>query len=116
MKEETLTKLHRLIQKEAPKTNSMIVVSDDTNGVATSLSGDASKIGQAIYTSMFSPEQPQLAKELYIMVGDIVYNIIKNPSEMADKMIGLVRQAIKENEEAQSSNCKIVPLIPHGEA
>lgn len=115
MKKETFDQLHKIIQKEIPDANAMIVVSNDKNGIASSLSGNPSEIGQAIYATIFDPKQTELSIDLFRMITDIVYNIVRTPSEMADTIIKMVQQAAQENLKAQSDT-NIIPLIPHGEA
>lgn len=76
MKATTIKKAHMLIQEEAPDSNTMVAVCESNENISVSFLGEPGKIGKALYAAMHDDEQPQMAAQTYLMLKDIVYNII----------------------------------------
>lgn len=114
MKKSTIQKTHEAIQKESPNANSMVAICETNDDITVSLRGDCNKIGMALYAAMNNSDTPELAKQIYTMIKNITYNIINNPSAMADDMIAMFFQTT--DNDMNKTGYKIFPLGIKNEA
>lgn len=114
MKKSIIQKVHEAIQEESANADTMFVAHESNDDISVSLRGDSNKIGQALYAAMHDIDNPELAKDIYLMIKNITYNIINNPSDMADDMIAMFSQTT--NEDVNKAKNKMLTLIKTGEA
>lgn len=114
MKKSTVQKIQDIIKQENQDTHTLIAACDANDNTTISLQGKSGKVAEALYVVMHSTEHADLGKELYLMVKNIVYNIINNHSPMADDMIDMFLQTINNNDIQPKR--PTIPLITQGEA
>lgn len=114
MKKSTLKKIHELIRKENPNANIMVAMCDVEDDIVVSLQGKRGKIGQALFAAMHDTDNPELAKSIYLMVKNLAFNIINNPSEMADDMTAMFFQTT--DNDINKTGCEMFPFKTQGEA
>lgn len=113
MKALTIKKAHDIIQQDSPKANTLIAVCDADDNITVSFAGKPSMTGKALYAALYDTEHPEAAQDVYNMLKDIVFNILTNPSPMADDLTATFHQI---EDEMERHSCKTIPLIPQGEA
>lgn len=108
MKKSIIQKAHESIQKKSPNADTMIVAHETNDDITVSLQGDGNKIGKALYTAMHDANNPELAAQIYLMIKNVVFNIINAPSKMADDMVLMFSQVA--DKDMDKPKCKIISL------
>lgn len=116
MKQSTIQEIQNLVQKESVNANTLIAICETNDNITISMQGQSGRIGEALFAAMHDTKNAELAKETYLMIKNIVYNIIKNQSPMANDMMNMLLQVIDESSISQSAEQSTTPFIPQGEA
>lgn len=114
MKAATIKEAHTLIQKDAPNANTLIAICETNDNISVSFLGEPSKIGKALYAVMHDDRQPEMAAQTYLMVKDIVYNLLREKTDYSKDMFEMAFQTA--DEEAYTYQPNTVPLPFTGEA
>lgn len=111
MKETTVKNFINNVQKES-KTDMLIAACDESGAVSLTMVGDMVRITSALFSSLNDTKSPDVQKELFNIVRNLVYNILRNPSSMSNDLMAMINAVEAESDKEDKNPALIVKMKP----
>lgn len=111
MKETTVKNFINNVQKES-KTDMLIAACDESGAVSLTMVGDMVRITSALFSSLNDTKSPDVQKELFNIVRNLVYNILRNPSSMSDDLMTMINNVAAESDKEDNKPALIAKMKP----
>lgn len=111
MKETTVKNFINNVQKES-KTDMLIAACDEKGAVSLTMVGDMVRVTSALFSSLYDTKNPDVQKELFNIVKNLVYNILRNPSSMSDELMAMINNVEAESDKEDKQPAMIVKMKP----
>lgn len=112
MRQTILKNFINNVQKES-KTDMMIMACDQAGAVSLTMVGDMTRVTAALFASLNDKKRPDIQKQLFDMVKNLAFNIIRTPSPMSDELLAMIASlATEDGEEEDKGPATIMQMYP----
>lgn len=111
MKKKTVEDIVSIAQKNNT-TDMLLVDLDEMHNLDCTMFGSMDKIAEAIYAVIFDKTNVETSMKLYVMIKNIVYNLLQSKSPLADDMLSMINKTIGQIPDGKTKIISFIPQIP----
>lgn len=111
MKKKTVENIINIAQKDNA-TDLLLVDLDEKYDLDCTMFGSTDKLAEALYAVIFDKTNAETSMKLYIMIKNIVYNILQSRSPLADDMLSMINEVLSQVPDGKANIVSFIPQIP----